>query len=327
MQASFDTLKRALVTAPVLAVPDFTKGFTIETDASSTGIGAVLSQGNHPIAYISKALGPKSQAMSTYEKECMALIMAVTKWKPYLQHREVTILTNHHSLIHLGDQKLLEGMQHKAFIKLIALQYKIVYKKGMDNKVADALSRQPDSPQAHAISASTPRWLEIVVEGYQQDADTKQLLSELAVSRANEKGFSLKDGLIRYKGRIWLGNHVEAHQAVLLALHSSGLGGHSGINATYHKIKALFAWPNLKKSVQDYVASCTICAQAKVERCKLPGLLQPLPIPPSAWHTISMYFIEGLPKSKTFDTILVVIDKITKHAHFLFSHIPIQLPL
>lgn len=321
LQQSFDSLKQALVSAPVLALPDFSKGFTIETDASSTGIGAVLSQGGHPIAYISKALGPKAQAMSTYEKECMALILAVTKWKPYLQHKEFTILTDHHSLIHLGDQKLMEGMQHKAFIKLLCLQYRIAYKKGLDNKAADALSRQLDQMQLEAISVSTPRWLEIVVEGYQHDEATKQLLAELAVTGHDDKGFSLVEGLIKYKGRIWLGQHTEAQQAVLLALHSSGLGGHSGVTATYHKVKSLFAWPHLKQAVKDYVASCEVCAQAKSEHCKLPGLLRPIPVPPSAWHTISLDFIEGLPKSKSYDTILVVIDKLTKYAHFIcLSH-------
>jgi transposase InsO family protein len=100
-------------------------------------------------------------------------------------------------------------------------------------------------------------------------------------------------------------------------LHASGLGGHSGVKATYQKVKALFAWPHLKQVVQDYVATCSVCAQAKSEHCKLPGLLQPLPVPPATWHTISLDFIEGLPKSKGFDTILVVIDKLTKYAHFL----------
>ncbi|CAD6219531.1 unnamed protein product [Miscanthus lutarioriparius] len=95
----------------------------------------VLSQNHHPIAYISKSLGPKAQAMSTYEKECMALILAVTKWKSYLQHMEFTISIDHHSLVHLGDQKLLEGMQHKAFIKLLGLQYKIIHKKGWKIKL------------------------------------------------------------------------------------------------------------------------------------------------------------------------------------------------
>jgi hypothetical protein len=79
LQASFDGLKQSFISAPVLVLPNFNKAFTIETDASSTGIGVVLSQDNHPVAYISKALGPKAQALSTYEKECMAVILAVTK--------------------------------------------------------------------------------------------------------------------------------------------------------------------------------------------------------------------------------------------------------
>jgi hypothetical protein len=94
-QQSFQALKQALATALVLALPDFTKGFTLETDASAKGIGAVLMQDNYPIAYLSKSLGPKAQALSTYEKECLAVIMAVTKWKQYLQHKEFTILTDH----------------------------------------------------------------------------------------------------------------------------------------------------------------------------------------------------------------------------------------
>jgi hypothetical protein len=104
-----------------LIVADFNKPFTMETDASACGIGAVLSQDNHPVAYIRKALGPKAQTLSTYEKECLALILTITKWKPYLQHKEFTIATDHKSLIHLGEQKLHEGLQQKAFIKLLGL--------------------------------------------------------------------------------------------------------------------------------------------------------------------------------------------------------------
>lgn len=184
----------------------------------------------------------------------------------------------------------------------------------------DALSRKPATQSVLAISSSTPKWLEIVIEGYQHDDHSKQLLIELALTGSNDKGFSLVDGVIRHKGRNWLGNHNEAHQAILLALHSSGLGGHSGITATYQKM-ALFAWPNMKQDIKDYINACEVCAQAKSEHCKLPGLLKPLPIPLSAWHTISLDFIDGLPKSKSYDTILVVIDKLTKYAHFLcLSH-------
>jgi hypothetical protein len=80
-QQAFDSLKHKLLTAPVLALPDFTKPFTVETDASKRGVGAVLTRGGHPIAYLSKALGPTAQTLSTYEKECLAILLAVDRWR------------------------------------------------------------------------------------------------------------------------------------------------------------------------------------------------------------------------------------------------------
>lgn len=164
-QQCFETLKKALITVPVLSLPDFSKEFTIETDASDKGIGAVLMQQGHPIAYLSKALSKKTQTLSTYEKECLAIILAVDKWKSYLQHLPFSIATDQKSLIHLGEQKLTDGVQHKAFVKLLGLQYKLQYKKGLENKAADALSRKTSHSEICAISASKPKWLEIIVEG------------------------------------------------------------------------------------------------------------------------------------------------------------------
>lgn len=279
-------------------------------------------QQGHPLAFISKALGVKAQALSTYEKECLAILLAVSKWRPYLQHSEFVIQTDHKSLTHLGEQQLNTPMQQKAFIKLMGLQYRIRYKKGVENRVADALSRKDDPmEEVLAISVSSPKWLDIVVAGYGQDTKTKQLLETLPLHPEGIDHFRLVHGVIRYKGRIWLGHHKEAQQAVLLALHDSGVGGHSGITATYQRIKNLFAWPGLQKDVQWYVSQCTTCQQAKVEHCKSPGLLQPLPVPVQAWSTVSMDFIEGLPKSGKYDTILVVVDKFSKFAKFIpLSH-------
>ena len=105
-EASFQALKAALVSAPVLALPDFSKTFTIETDACSQGIGAVLMQQEHLIAYLSKSLGPRHRGLSTYEKECLAILMAVDKWRSYLQHAEFIIRTDQKSLVHLDDKRL-----------------------------------------------------------------------------------------------------------------------------------------------------------------------------------------------------------------------------
>jgi hypothetical protein len=114
--------------------------------------------------------------------------------------------------------------------------------------------------------------------------------------------------------KIWIGNNKLAQNHITQALNS-------GMQATYMRIKALFFWPRMKQTIADYVQACQVCQQAKVEHVKFPGLLQPLPVPSQAWEVVSMDFVEGLPKSGTFDVILVVIDKFSKYGHFLpLSH-------
>lgn len=113
-QEAFDLLKNALTQAPVLAIPDFTKQFVLGTYASDSGFGAVLMQESHPVAYLSKQVCPKNQALSTYEKECMAIILAVDKWRCYLQHQAFIIKMDHRSLLYLTDQRAHTKLQQKA---------------------------------------------------------------------------------------------------------------------------------------------------------------------------------------------------------------------
>jgi hypothetical protein len=104
----------------------------IDTDACDTGVGAVLQQDGHPIAYMSKPLSNRNKGLSTYEKECLAILMAVEQWRPYLQHQEFVIRTDQKSLVHLEEQRLTTVWQQKAFTKLLGLQYKICYRKGLE---------------------------------------------------------------------------------------------------------------------------------------------------------------------------------------------------
>jgi hypothetical protein len=106
-------------------------------------------------------------------------------------------------------------------------------------------------------------------------------------------------------------------QSIIHELHSTPLGGHSGIPVTLRRLKQLFFWKGMAKSVQEYVRNCTVCQQAKPDRSRYPGLLQPLPVPAAAWQVISMDFIEGLPRSGRFNCILVVVDKFSRYAHFI----------
>lgn len=189
-------------------MPDFSKPFCIETDACAIGIGVVLLQSGHPLAYISRALGPKSAGLSTYEKEYLAILLAVDQWRTYLQHAEFTIFTDQKSLIHLADQWLKTPWQQKVFTKLLGLQYKIIYKPGFDNRVADTLSRRSNVPQPPtyllAMSTCAPSWTSDIVQGYASDDESVLLLSKLSVAQNAVPNFTLWDGLLRYKGRIWI---------------------------------------------------------------------------------------------------------------------------
>ncbi|VVA37581.1 PREDICTED: Retrovirus-related Pol poly from transposon, partial [Prunus dulcis] len=141
--AAFHKLKELMLSPRVLALPDFTKPFIIESDASGSGIGAVLQQEGRPIAFTSKTLGPRNQALSTYEREMMAIVHAIKKWHHYLQGRHFIIKTDHHSLKYFLNHKAHTPFQQKWVTKLLGYDYEIHYRQGSDNKAADALSRFP----------------------------------------------------------------------------------------------------------------------------------------------------------------------------------------
>ncbi|XP_066317156.1 uncharacterized protein [Miscanthus floridulus] len=196
-EEAFLTLKDALVHAPVLAIPNFEKQFVIETDASDVGFGAVLMQEGHPVAFLSKPVSSRNQALSTHEKECMAIILAVDKWRSYLQHQEFIIKTDHRSLLHLTEQRIATKLQQKALLKLMDLQFKIIYKQGVNNQAADALSRCYHNDSVNsvmAVSVSNPACLDRVRQGYQDDPTALKLLEDFEHSNGSVGTFTLKDG-------------------------------------------------------------------------------------------------------------------------------------
>ena len=118
---------------------EFSKPCTIASDAYENGLGVVLLQDEHPIEFSSKSLSSKNLAISTYEKEMMAILHAVQKWRPYLLGNHFCIKTDHQSLKHFLEPHLSSPAQQKWVSKLMGYNYEITYKKGKDNIVADAL--------------------------------------------------------------------------------------------------------------------------------------------------------------------------------------------
>lgn len=252
-QAAFEKLKAAMCMTPVLVLPDFAKQFVIETDACGTGVGAVLLQDSHPVAYYSKALRQRNQTLSIYEKEFLAILMAIDKWRQYLLRGPFIIKIDHKSLCHLEDQNLSSELQKKAMTKLIGLQYKFQYNKGLDNKPADALSRVGHFFATQSVSFATPVWVQEVLNSYAVDPDSQKLLQELAVVGTNEQGYVLENGLIKLNQSIYVGASAGLQTKIILAFHASAIGGHSGIQATYKRVHKLFHWKGLKQDVHNVV--------------------------------------------------------------------------
>ena len=123
-----------------MTTPDFKKPFIIECDVFGLGIGVVIMQEGHPIAFERRKLNDRERRMSTYNKEMLAILHAVTKWRPYLLGSKFKVHTDHISLKYLLTQESLTDKQKKWIDKLQAFDFDIVYKKAMENMVADALS-------------------------------------------------------------------------------------------------------------------------------------------------------------------------------------------
>ncbi|WOH00637.1 hypothetical protein DCAR_0520008 [Daucus carota subsp. sativus] len=211
------------------------------------------------------------------------------------------------------EQKLTTLLQHKWLSKLLGYDYMVVYKRGKDNLVTDALSRKyEDVPQCNAIHTVVPLWKQELTASWATDKWAQELSASLM----------LVDGELMKDGCWYVGTGNDMREKIIKNVHSSLEGGHSGVTATTKRIQERFYWPNLQTDVLKFVRECDTCQRCKPEHVAAPGMLQPLPIPNNAWETMSLDFIEGLPKSAGKEVILIMVDKLTKYGHFIALNHP-----
>jgi hypothetical protein len=254
--AAFAALKAAVTSAPVLALPDFTKPFIVECDASTHGFGAVLIQDSHPIAFFSRPVAPRHRSLAAYERELIGLVHAVRHWRPYLWGRRFIVRTDHYSLKFLLDQRLATIPQHHWVGKLLGFDFGVEYKPGAQNAVADALSRR-DTPDGAVLAISAPRFdyiarLRLEQAGHPAVVALKDELS--AGSRGAPWG--IVDGLLTYDSRIFVPPASPLLQEILAAVHEDG---HEGVQRTLHRLRRDFHFPDMRRVVQEFVRACSTC--------------------------------------------------------------------
>ncbi|KAK1661786.1 hypothetical protein QYE76_049945 [Lolium multiflorum] len=321
--AAFEALKGALTTGPVLQMPDFTRPFILDCDASGVGFGAVLHQGDGPLAYFSRPFAARHLKLAAYEQELIGLVQAVRHWRPYLWGRSFRIRTDHYSLKFLLDQRLSTVPQHQWISKLFGFDFTVEYRPGRLNTVADALSRRDtDQDEADDVSEGAVMCLrsgpsfalfDAIRRATEVTADAQLLRQQLETGELAAP-WRVADGLLVHGRRIFVPDHDDLRHQVLLMAHSAG---HEGIQKTLHRLRADFYIPGDRTLVRDWVRSCVTCQRNKTETLRPAGMLQPLEVPSQVWSDISMDFIEGLPKVGGKSVILTVVDRFSKYAHFI----------
>jgi hypothetical protein len=346
-EQSFQELKDRLVSAPVLTIPDGSEGFVIYSDASKLGIGCVLMQHGKVIAYASRQLKQYEQNYPTHDLELAAVVHALKIWRHYLYGSKCEIYTDHKSLKYFFTQKEL-NMRQRRWLELVKdYDCTISYHPGKANVVADALSRKNmgqlsvlctrqdqlikefenmrievlTSPvRTSTILASftvKPNLRDRIVAIQKDDPFLEKIRVEVGTEK--RKGFEIaEDKALMFKGRLCVPKDEVLRNEIMTEAHAAPYAAHPGGTKMYKDLRDTFWWRNMKGTIALFVSKCMVCQQVKAEHQKPSGLLNPMDIPEWKWEKIAMDFVVGFPRSvRGHDAIWVIVDRLTKSAHFL----------
>lgn len=332
-QSGFDEIKRLMTTAPVLVNPEYDQPFWIRCDASNEGVGAVLYQkdgeeNERPIAFMSQKLKEPQRKYCTTELECLAALLAVKKFRPYIEGHKFTIITDHASLKWLMNQRDLSGRLARWSLKLQGLNFEIVHQKGTENVVPDALSRIHCETINELIS-NIPKLAAIDLESQCFDDEEyvnfrKNIVTDpekfeifkvhgdrIYIRLEPKVNDSLSDVSI---WKLWIPKPMRIE--MLKQEHDNPLSAHSGVVKTLERLRRYVFWPKMVKEVRDYISKCEICKVSKPpnKQMKPPmGKLEPVDRP---FQKIYIDLLGPYPRTSTGKTmVFIVIDNFTKFVY------------
>jgi hypothetical protein len=354
---AFEDLKEAMSKTPILIHPRMDLPFTITTDASGFAIGAVLSQdhgnGQQPVAFMSRKMIAAERNYPTHEKELLAIVCALKEWRCYLHGaaHPISVVTDHRSLQYINSQQTLSSRQARWVEMLQEYDIKILYRPGTENHVADALSRRGDheremiqddeEKKKAAASSSTPLVKYTLAAVSSLEDSHSSLLTTIStatkndpslqpmLSKPEEYDYTLtEDGVLKNQQNcIVVPADRKLRTQLLKEIHDAPTGGHLGVEKTMYRLGKLFWWPRMREEVQEYIGSCIACQSNKANNRAPAGLLHPLPIPTQKWESVSMDFVGPLPPTERGnDSIMVVVDRLTKMVHLMPCRTTITAP-
>lgn len=317
-QAAFEKIKVVLSTKPVLANPNFNEHFYIHADSSGVGMGAVLCQGKEDeqriIASMSQKFSSAQKKYTVTEQECLAVLTAIYKFRPYIEGVHFTIITDHASLLWLQNLKDPAGRLARWALRLQQFDYTMVHRKGKYHIVPDALSRAIESLELGNVLKPDIEYEDLVkrVRARPEMYPLFRVVDD-KLFRQNRNHLEDDDDWDGWRLFVPLAQRVE----VLKENHDDKLSAHQGVTRTIEKVQRRYFWPGMRGDIKAYVSSCEVCIANKPNNELIRPVMGAQANYMRPWQALSIDFIGPLPLSKKRNQyILMVMDWFTKFVFF-----------